>query len=72
MLSTRTQLLSHEAVTFGVLHHLSNIVRYRPGDAEKLLLSQHSWLLTSWVDRAVESMLLNLATRITGEEHVLV
>ena len=53
VLSKRTQLLSHEAVTFGVMHHLSNVVRYRPADAERILVGQHAWLLTSWVDRAV-------------------
>jgi hypothetical protein len=72
VLSRRSQLLSHEAVTFAVLHHLSNVVRYRPGDAERILVSPHAWLFTSWVDRAVEGLLLNLATRITREEHVLV
>jgi hypothetical protein len=72
VLSRQSQLLSHEAITFAVLHHLSNVVRYRPGDAERILVSPHAWLLTSWVDRAVEGMLLNLATRITREEHVLI
>jgi hypothetical protein len=71
VLSLRPQLLSHEAVTFGVLHHLSNLVRYRPNDAERLLGGQHAWLLNSWVDRASEGFLLNLASRITREEHLL-
>lgn len=72
VLSTRTQLLSHEAVTFAVLHHLSNMVRYRPNDAEHILLTRHAWLLTSWVDRASEGLLLNLASRVTREEHIVV
>lgn len=71
VLFTRDKLLSHEAVTFAVLHHLSNLVRYRPSDGERALSSSHGWLFTSWVDRASESYLLNLASRITGEEHIL-
>lgn len=71
VLSTRPKLLSHEAVTFAVLHHLSNVVRYRPADAERILTTRNAWLLTTWVDRACESFLLNLATRITGLDHVI-
>lgn len=71
VLSQRDRLLSHEAVTFAVMHHLSNLVRYRPSDGEKLLGSSRGWLFTSWVDRASESFLLNIASRITSEEHVL-
>jgi YaaC-like Protein len=71
VLSARDKLLSHEAVTFAVLHHLSSVVRYRPDAAERLLRSRPAWLLTSWVDRACESLLLNIASRITGEEHVI-
>ena len=71
MLSQRVQLLSHEAVTFAVLHHLSNMVRYRPRHVERLRGTQYFWLFTSWVDRASENLLLALASRITGEEHVV-
>lgn len=71
VLSGRPKLLSHEAVAFAVLHHLSNVVRYRPADAERILTTRNAWLLTTWVDRACENLLLNLATRITGQEHVL-
>jgi hypothetical protein len=71
VLSPLPRLLSHEAVTFAVLHHLSSMVRYRPDAAERLLRSRHAWLLTSWVDRACESFLLNIASRITREEHVI-
>ena len=39
----RPKLLSHEAVTFAVLHHMSNLVRYRPSDGEKLLGSTGGW-----------------------------
>ncbi|MEN9646177.1 MAG: hypothetical protein RL238_2846 [Actinomycetota bacterium] len=70
-LSDRTQLLSHEAVTFGLLHHLSNVVRYRPMDAERLRGTKYFWILASWIDRASESFLLAMASRITREEHVL-
>ena len=72
VLSKRPELLSHEAVTFAVMHHLSNLVRYRPGDGEKLLNSPRGWLLRSWVDRASETFLLNIASRITGENHVMI
>lgn len=71
VLSARSKLLSHEAVTFAVMHHLSNLVRYRPSDGERLLGSTRGWLFSSWVDRASESFLLNVAGRMTGEEHVM-
>lgn len=71
VLSARPKLLSHEAVAFAVLHHLSNVVRYRPSDAERLLTTRNAWLLTSWVDRSCENLLLNLASRITNEDHVI-
>jgi hypothetical protein len=71
VLSDRPKLLSHEAVAFAVLHHLSNVVRYRPADAERILTTRNAWLLTTWVDRACENLLLNLATRITGQDHAL-
>lgn len=67
----RPKLLSHEAVAFAVLHHLSNVVRYRPADAERILTTRNAWLLTTWVDRACENLLLNLATRIAGQDHVI-
>jgi hypothetical protein len=70
-LSGRPKLLSHEAITFAVLHHLSNVVRYRPMDAERLRGTKYFWILASWVDRAAESFLLAMASRITREEHVL-
>jgi hypothetical protein len=71
VLSDRRQLLSHEAVTFGLLHHLSNMVRYRPQDVERLRGSEYFWLFASWVDRACENYLLALASRITREEHIV-
>jgi hypothetical protein len=71
VLSHRPKVLSHEAVAFAVLHHLSNVVRYRPADAERILTTRNAWLLTTWVDRACENLLLNLATRITGQDHVI-
>lgn len=71
VMSSRTSLLSHEAVTFAVLHHLSSMVRYRPQDVERLRGTRHYWLFSSWVDRVCESFLLNLASRITLEEHVV-
>ena len=71
VLSKRTKLLSHEAVTFAVLHQLSSMVRYRPHDAERLRGSRYFWLFASWVDRACENILLAVASRVTREEHVL-
>lgn len=64
-------LLSHEAVTFAMLLHLSNMVRYRPFRVEKLRGKKEFWLFASWVDRACENYLLSLAARITGEEHCI-
>lgn len=69
--SVRQQLLSHEAVTFAVFHHLSDMVRYRPEVVEQLRGSRHFWIFSSWIDRACENLLLTLASRITREEHVI-
>ena len=71
VVSARPNLLSHEAVAFAVFHHLSNMVRYRPQDVEKLKDTKYFWLFSSWVERACENYLLNLASRITGEEHFI-
>lgn len=67
----RANLLSQEAVTFAVLHHLSDMVRYRPHVVEQLRGSRHYWIFSSWVDRACENFLLAMASRITQEEHVI-
>jgi len=66
--SDRTDLLSQEAVTFAVLHHLSNMVRYRPEQVAKLAANKWFFLFTSWVPRAMENYYLALASRIIGEE----
>lgn len=69
--STRPELLSHEAVAFGVLHHLSDMVRYRPERVEALISSNEYWLFAPWVDRACENFLLAMASRIALEEHTV-
>jgi len=71
VLSDRAQLVSHEAVTFLVLHHLSNMVRYQPEHVESLRGTRYFWLFSSWVDRACENYLLTMASHLTGEEHVI-
>lgn len=71
VLSEKSSLMSQEAVTFAVLLHLSNMVRYRPHDVEKLRSSRYFWLFSSWVDRACENFLLAMASRLTREEHVI-
>jgi hypothetical protein len=65
----RRGLISYEAVTFLAMHHLSEIVRYRPHAAEELLGSKYAWVLTTWVNRACDNFLLTLASRITDQEH---
>lgn len=70
--SPHVNLVSMEAITFAVMHHLSNMVRYRPHDVEALRGSGHWWLFTSWVDRACENFLLSMSSRISLEEHVIV
>jgi hypothetical protein len=71
VLSERTELLSHEAVTFAVLHHLSNMVRYRPQFVDRLRGARYYWLFASWVDRACENYLLSMSSRITREEQMV-
>ena len=67
--SVRPQLLSNEALTFAVMHHLSDMVRYRPERVAQLRGSRDYWVFASWVDRACENFLLGMASRIAGEEH---
>jgi YaaC-like Protein len=66
--SERSDLLSQEAVSFAVMHHLSTMVRYRPEQVAKLANTKWFFLFTSWVPRAMENFYLALASRILGEE----
>lgn len=66
--SDRANLLSQEAVCFAVMHHLSNMVRYRPEQVAKLASQKWFFLFTSWVPRAMENYYLALASRILAEE----
>ena len=65
-------LLSQEALSFAVMHHLSNMVRYRPEQVDRLAISPRSWLLSTWVPRALENALLTYSTRILEREVRLV
>jgi hypothetical protein len=67
-LSERKQLLSQEAVTFCVMLHLSNMVRYRPDQVAKLADSKWFLLFSSWVPRALENYFLMTSSRILKEE----
>lgn len=60
--------LSQEARTFAVMLHLSNMVRYRPEHVESLAASPDSWLLSTWVPRALENSLLTYSARIMQRE----
>lgn len=68
VLSKRIGLLSQEAVAFLVMHHLSNMVRYRPEQVVKLGDNRWFFLFTTWVPRATENFLLALMSRMLREE----
>ena len=68
VLDDRRQLLSQEAVSFAVMHHLSEMVRYRPEQVERLAGERWSWLLGTWVPRMLENGLLGYGTQILEEE----
>ena len=68
IISERERLLSQEAVCFLVMHHLSNMVRYRPESVEKLGTQRWFFLFTLWVPRAMENFLLAVTSRILKEE----
>lgn len=68
VLEKRQRLLSQEAVAFAVLNHLSNMVRYRPDQVERLAAEKWSWLLGTWVPRVMENGLLTYTTRILDQE----
>jgi len=65
---TTSDVLSQEAITFAVLHHLSNMVRYRPEQVDRLSVGPRSWLLSTWLPRALENVLLTYSTRILERE----
>jgi hypothetical protein len=69
---TSNDLLSQEALSFAVMHHLSNMVPYRPEQIDRLAISARSWLLSTWVPRALENALLTYSTRILEREVRLV
>ncbi|WP_176776650.1 MULTISPECIES: YaaC family protein [unclassified Microbacterium] len=69
--SPHLELISAEALTFAVMLHLSNMVRYRPHHVEQLRGSSQWWLFTSWVDRACENFLLAMSSRVSLEEHLI-
>jgi hypothetical protein len=69
---TTTDVLSQEAITFAVLHHLSNMVRYRPEQIDRLAVGPRSWLLSTWLPRALENALLTYSTRILEREMRLI
>jgi hypothetical protein len=71
VLSPHVDLVSSEALTFALLLHLSNMVRYRPHHVDALAGGPYWWLFTSWVDRACENYLLALSTRVSLQEHVI-
>ena len=71
LVSPHADLISMEALTFAVMIHLSNMVRYRPDDVENLRGTKHWWLFSSWVDRACENFLLSISSRLSAEEHVI-
>ncbi len=68
VISERDQLLSQEAVAFVVMHHLCNMVRYRPEQVAKLAGTKWFVLFTTWVPRAMENYLLTMTSRILKEE----
>jgi hypothetical protein len=68
VISDRAQLLSQEAVTFAVIHHLSNMVRYRPEQVAKLSEGKWFFLFDTWVPRAIENYLLTMTSRVLREE----
>jgi hypothetical protein len=65
---TTTPRFSQEALTFAVMHHLSNMVRYRPAQLDRLATTPRAWLLSTWVPRALENSLLTYAGRILDRE----
>jgi hypothetical protein len=68
VISDKNRLLSQEAVTFAVFHHLSTMVRYRPEQVAKLVDQKWFFLFSTWLPRAMENYLLALTSRILREE----
>ena len=52
-----------------IIHHLSELVRYRPQYLEKMLKSKEAWALESIIDTAPAMFLRGITPLITGQDY---
>jgi hypothetical protein len=62
---------SNLTLTFMALHRISEIARYNPKSLEKHFNSQHNWLLSQFLERALMQFIDECSAEITGYDFML-
>lgn len=55
-------------LTFAALHRLSELARYTPDRLAKHFEAQHDWLLSEFLDRALDQFIDQISSEITGND----
>ena len=55
-------------ITMAVMHRISEIVRYKPEQLNRLMKSKENWLLHEFISLAVDQFIDELACEITGQD----
>lgn len=63
--------MSSLAITFAVMHRLSELSRYEPITLSKHLNSQQNWLISEFIKSAPYQFIHQIASEITGEEFLV-
>jgi YaaC-like Protein len=58
-------------LTFGALHRLSELSRYSPDVLDRHFNAQHNWLLSQFIDRALDQFIDEISAEITGYDFML-
>lgn len=53
-------------IIYGVMHYLSEQVRYSPNVFEKLMASKHNWLISEFIDIGLPQFIDEISSEITG------
>ncbi len=59
---------SCSTLTFAALHRLSELARYTPDRLARHFDAQHNWLLSEFLERALDQLIDQLSSEITGSD----
>ena len=59
------------SLTFAALHCLSELARYTPDRLGKHFEARHNWLLSEFLDRALDQFIDQISSEITGNDFML-